>query len=63
MHQLGSDSTWTNFAGNFGAGVEYRFGRIGVRAEGRDFVYKFDRYGFNRTQHDIAWQGGVTVSF
>jgi len=26
-------------------------------------VYKFDRYGFDKTQHDIAWQGGVTLSF
>jgi len=63
VHQLGSDSTWTKFAGNVGAGVEYRFGRIGLRAEGRDYIYKFDRYGFDKTQHDIAWQGGVTVSF
>jgi Outer membrane protein beta-barrel domain len=63
LHQLGSDSTWTKFAGNFGAGIEYRFSRIGVRAEGRDYVYKFDRHGFDKTQHDIAWQGGVTVSF
>lgn len=63
VHQLGSDSTWTKFAGNFGAGLEYRFGRWGVRAEGRDYVYKFDRYGFDKTQHDIAWQGGVSVSF
>lgn len=63
VHQLGSDSTWTKFAGNFGAGIEYRFSRIGFRAEGRDYVYKFDRYGFDKTQHDIAWQGGVTVSF
>jgi len=63
VHQLASDSTWTKFAGNFGGGIEYRFGRLGVRAEGRDYVYKFDRYGFDKTQHDIAWQGGVTVSF
>ena len=63
VHQLGSDSTWSKFAGNFGAGLEYRLGRFGVRAEGRDYVYKFDRYGFDKTQHDIAWQGGVTVSF
>ncbi len=63
IHQLDSDSTWTKFAGNFGAGVEYRFKRIGVRAEGRDFIYKFDRYGFDKTQHDIVWGGGVTVSF
>jgi len=63
VHQLGSDSTWTKLAGNFGAGLEYRFGRVGVRAEGRDYVYTFDRYGFDKTQHDIAWQGGVTLSF
>ncbi|MGH7567867.1 MAG: hypothetical protein ACREL9_02690 [Gemmatimonadales bacterium] len=63
LHQLGSDSTWTKFAGNFGGGVEFRFGRIGVRAEARDYVYRFDRYGIDKTQHDIAWQGGVSVSF
>src|SRR2546425_5996695 len=37
----------------FGGGIEYRFGRLGVRAEGRDYVYKFDRYGFDKTQHEI----------
>jgi len=63
LHQLDSDSTWTKFAGNFGAGIEYRFSRIGVRAEARDYVYKFDRYGYDKTQHDVAWQGGVTLSF
>jgi outer membrane protein with beta-barrel domain len=63
VHQLGADSTWSKFAGNVGAGLEYRFGRVGIRAEGRDFVYKFDRYGFDKTQHDIAWQGGLTLSF
>jgi len=63
VHQLGASDTWTKFAGNFGAGLEYRFGRIGLRAEGRDFVYKFDRFGFDKTQHDIAWQGGLTLAF
>jgi hypothetical protein len=63
VHQLDASDTWSKFAGNFGAGLEYRFGQFGVRAEGRDFVYSFDHYGFNKTQHDIAWQGGVTVCF
>jgi hypothetical protein len=63
IHQLGSTDTWTKFAGNFGAGLEYRFGRLGVRAEGRDYIYTFDAYGFDKTQHDVAWQGGITVSF
>src|SRR5262245_17689695 len=51
VHQLESDSTWTKFAGNFGAGLEYRVSRFGFRVEGRDYVYKFDRYGFDKTQH------------
>lgn len=63
VHELGADSTWSKFAGNVGVGLEYRFGRVGVRAEGRDFIYTFDRYGFNKTQHDIAWQGGITLAF
>ena len=63
IHQLDASDTRTKFAGNFGAGLEYRFGRAGVRAEARDNVYKLDRYGFDKTQHDIAWQGGVTLSF
>jgi hypothetical protein len=63
LHQLDSDSTWTKLAGNFGAGIEYSWGRLGLRAEGRDYIYKFDRFGFDKTQHDIAWQGGITVSF
>src|SRR5207248_1306086 len=36
---------------------------VGIRAGGRDFVYTFDRYGFDKTQHDVAWQGGLTLSF
>ncbi len=63
VHQLDATDTWSKFAGNFGAGLEYRFGQVGIRAEGRDFVYNFDRYGFNKTQHDIAWQGGLTLTF
>ena len=63
VHQLGATDSWSKFAGNFGAGLEYRFGRVGLRAEGRDFVYTFDRYSFNKTQHDVAWQGGITLSF
>lgn len=63
VHQLDATDTWSKFAGNFGAGLEYRFGQFGIRAEGRDFVYTFDRYGFNKTQHDVAWQGGITLTF
>lgn len=65
LHRLdtSSDEDFTKFAGNYGAGLEYRYKRLGFRAEGRDLVYLFDRYGFDKTQHGIIWDGGVTVSF
>lgn len=64
LHRLDStDETFTKFAGNYGVGLEYRYKRIGFRAEGRDLVYQFDRYGFDKTQHGIVWDGGLTVSF
>lgn len=62
-HQLDGAETFTRFAGNIGAGLEYRYRRIGFRAEGRDFIYEFDRFGFDNTQHDIIWDGGITLSF
>jgi hypothetical protein len=60
---VGSGSSWTMPAGNVGAGLEYRFARWGVRAEARDYLYEFDRHGYNHTQNQVAWQGGVTLSF
>jgi opacity protein-like surface antigen len=61
VHAIGSDSSFTRFAGDVGLGVGYRLGRLGLRAEGRDVMYKFDRFGYNRTQNDVVWQGGVTL--
>jgi hypothetical protein len=65
LHRLDTSTSedFTKFAGNFGAGVEYRYKRIGARVEGRDLVYKFDRFAFDKTQHGIVWDGDVTVSF
>src|SRR3989454_9183603 len=42
LHQLGSDSTWSKFAGNYGVGLEYRFRRGGGRPEGRALVHKVE---------------------
>lgn len=59
-------TTDTDFTGNFGAGVELRFGemgRWGINTEVRDFVSNFDRFGFDRTQNDVVWTGGISVNF
>ena len=61
LHAKGSDSSFTTFAGDIGFGVGYRLGRLGLRAEGRDVMYKFERYGYNKGQNDVVWEGGVTV--
>jgi len=63
IHPIGSGSSWTKAAGNAGAGLEYRFARWGLRAEARDYLYQFDRYGYRHTQNQVAWQGGLTLSF
>jgi hypothetical protein len=56
-------STETDFSGNFGAGIEYRFAQWGLQGEVRDIVSRFDRFGVDRTQHDVVWTAGITLSF
>ena len=61
VHDKGSDSSFTRFGGNVGVGVGYKLGRVGLRAEGRSLMYKFDRFGYSKTQNDLLWQAGLTV--
>lgn len=61
VHDKGSDSSFSKFATNLGAGVGYVLGRVGLRAEARDLIYKFDEFGYNKTQNDLVWQAGMTV--
>lgn len=59
-------STETDFAGNFGLGVEARFGengRWGINTEVRDIVSSFDRFGADETLHDVIWTGGISLNF
>src|SRR5213075_2621236 len=39
----------------------YLLGGLGLRAEGRELIYKFDHFGYNKTQNDFIWQGGLTI--
>ncbi|HEV2672714.1 MAG TPA: outer membrane beta-barrel protein [Gemmatimonadales bacterium] len=53
--------SFSQFGGDVGLGADYNLGRVGVRAEGRDLIYKFDHFGYNKTQNDFLWQGGLTI--
>ena len=55
----------TKFAGKGGLGVEYVFpgNGFGLFAQGASYVYKFDRGGFNKTQFDVLWTGGLSYRF
>ena len=54
--------SFSQFGGDVGLGADYNLGRLGLRAEGRDVIYKFDHFGYNKTQNDIIWQGGLTYA-
>ena len=53
---------FTKFAGKGGLGVEYIIPRsdFGLYAQANSYVYKFDRDGFDKTQVDLLWTGGVS---
>lgn len=60
-----SNANWTKGAAHAGLGLEYQFPNsgFGIYAEGSGWAYKWDRYGFNRTQIDTNWGGGISYRF
>ncbi len=54
--------SFTKGAGKFGVGISYQIPRssVGVYVEGTTWVYKWDRYGFDKTQFDTTWSAGIT---
>jgi opacity protein-like surface antigen len=57
--------SFTKPAGRFGLGFEYQVPNtgFGLYAEGSGWVYNWDRYGFDRTQVDTNWGGGLSYRF
>ena len=53
---------FTKFAGKGGLGVEYILPRsnFGLYAQASSYVYQFDRNGFDKTQADLLWTGGLS---
>jgi hypothetical protein len=53
---------FTKFAGKGGVGLEYTLPRsdFGLFAQATSYVYQFDRNGFDKTQADLLWTGGLS---
>lgn len=60
-----SQSGFTKGAGKVGVGLSYRIPRsnVGIYVEGTGWLYKWDRYGFDKTQFDTTWSGGLSYRF
>ena len=56
---------FTKLAGKGGLGLEYLVPgtNVGFFAQGSSYVYDFDRNGFNKTQVDVLWTGGLSYRF
>jgi len=71
IHEVGtSGQNKTRGAGTFGLGLNYQIpgSPVGVFAEGKSWLYKLNNMsgglaGFDKTQFEIAWSGGVSYRF
>src|SRR5262249_32121993 len=65
QHNTPNNDSTTKGAGKFGFGVNYQIprSRVGVYAEGANWVYKWNQYGFDKTQYDLSWSGGFSYTF
>jgi len=41
--------------------LPYVLAGVDLRAEGRSLLYKFDRFGYSKTENDLLWQAGLTL--
>jgi Outer membrane protein beta-barrel domain len=65
QHDTQNDASFTKGAGKVGVGVNYQIprSRVGVFAEGATWIYKWQQYGYDKTQFDMSWNGGLSYSF
>jgi outer membrane protein with beta-barrel domain len=71
LHQVGtSGQNKTRAAGTFGLGLNYQVPKspFGIFAEGKSWLYKLENMsgalaGFDKTQFDVAWSGGISYRF
>jgi opacity protein-like surface antigen len=60
-----SQDSFTKPAGKAGVGISFDIpaSNVSVFAEGTGWFYKFDQFGFDKTQFDLAWSAGVAYRF
>lgn len=65
QHNTSNDESFTKGAGKFGLGINYQIprSRAAVFVEGTSWVYKWQQYGYNKTQFDVSWNGGISYTF
>jgi hypothetical protein len=71
VHQVGtSGQNKTRGTGTFGLGLNYQIPRsgFGLFVEGKSWLYKLDQMsgalaGFDKTQYEVAWSGGISYRF
>ena len=54
--------SFTKFAGKGGAGIEYVVpgSNFGLFGQATTYVYQYDQSGFDKTQADLLWTGGLS---
>lgn len=59
---LATFEDFTKFAGKGGLGVEYVLPRsnVGFFVQGATWLFGYDRGGFDKTQADVLWTGGLS---
>jgi hypothetical protein len=59
------ETHFTKGAGKVGVGLSYQLPRsdVGIFIEGTGWLYKWDRYGFDKTQFDTTVTGGLSYRF
>lgn len=61
----GENTYFSKGAGKVGIGLSYQLPRsdVGIYVEGTGWLYKWDRYGFDKTQFDTTVVGGFSYRF
>jgi len=63
--KVDGQTSFTKPAGKAGIGLSIDIPNtpVSIFGEGTGWAYKFDQFGFDKTQFDLAWSAGLSVRF